>query len=83
VFGNSNNVTNLGERLARIRRTYGDRIDLPNLGPVAFAALLGVCASAYEAYEREDRAPTDDFLAVLHSKTGTNLELLRKSNELA
>jgi transcriptional regulator with XRE-family HTH domain len=74
VFGDPKDVTNLAECLARARRTYGDRIDLPNLGRVAFATLLGVSASAYEAYERGDRMPTADFLAVLHSKTGTILE---------
>lgn len=74
VFCDPNDGTNLAERLARTRRTFGDRIDLPNLGTVAFATLLGVSASAYEAYERGDRTPTVDFLAILHSKTGTIIE---------
>jgi transcriptional regulator with XRE-family HTH domain len=73
VFG-PNDLTDLAERLARARRTYGERIDLPNLGRVAFATLLGVSASTYEAYERGDRMPTADFLAVLHRKIGTSLE---------
>jgi hypothetical protein len=74
VFGDPNDVTNLAERLARARRTYGDRIDLPNLGRVAFATLLGVSAIAYEAYERGDLEPTVNFFALLHSKTDTSLE---------
>jgi transcriptional regulator with XRE-family HTH domain len=82
VLGDPNNVTNLAERLARARRTYGDHIDLPNLGRVAFATLLGVSTSAYEAYERGERMPTVDFLAVLYAKTGIILEQLRSPNEL-
>jgi transcriptional regulator with XRE-family HTH domain len=74
MFGDPNDVTNLAEHLARTRRTYGDRIDLPGLGRVAFATLLGVSASTYEAYERGDRMPTVEFLAVLHSKTSTIVE---------
>jgi len=62
------------ERLADMRREYGDRIDLPNLGRLAFAALLGVSPIAYEAYECGDRAPTVEFLAVVRSKTGGNAD---------
>jgi transcriptional regulator with XRE-family HTH domain len=73
VSADFRDLTNLGERLARMRKAYGQRIDLPNLGRVAFATLLGVSAIEYEAYERGDQAPTVHFLAVLHSKTGIRL----------
>ena len=63
-------LTDISERLAKIRRAYGNRIDLPDLGRAAFAMLIGVSAIEYEAYERGDRVPTVQFLAVLHNKTG-------------
>jgi hypothetical protein len=82
VLGDPNDVTDLAERLARARRTYGDHIDLPNLGRVTFATLLGVSTRAHEAYERGDRMRTVDFLAVLYAKTGIILERLGSPNEL-
>jgi transcriptional regulator with XRE-family HTH domain len=66
-------LTEFGERLASVRRAYGDHIDLSNLGRSAFASLLGVSAIAYEAYERGEIAPTDEFLARLCDKTGIDL----------
>ena len=30
----------LGERIARVRQTYGENIDLPNLEPTLFAVLV-------------------------------------------
>ena len=71
MFTRITDLTDISERLARIRRAYGDRIDLPDLGRAAFAMLIGVSAIEYEAYEAGDRMPTVDFLTVLHNKTGT------------
>jgi len=67
-------LIDFGERLAEMRREYGDSIDLPNLGRSAFATLLGVSAIEYDVYERGDRAPAVEFLAVLLTKTGANAE---------
>jgi transcriptional regulator with XRE-family HTH domain len=66
-------TTNLGDRLARMRWSYGESIDLPNLGRLAFATLIGISPIKYEAYERGDQVPSADFLAALHRKTGTSL----------
>lgn len=74
MSADSNELIDLGDRLARVRRMYGEHIDLPNLGREAFAALLGVSAIAYEAFERGDRAPSADFLAALRSKTSSSLD---------
>jgi transcriptional regulator with XRE-family HTH domain len=71
VFTKITDLTDISERLAKIRRAYGNRIDLPDLGRAAFAMLIGVSAIEYEAYETGDRMPTVDFLTVLHNKTGT------------
>jgi transcriptional regulator with XRE-family HTH domain len=70
----STDETDFGERLAWMRRAYGDRIDLPQLGQSAFATLLGISAIEYAAYERGDRKPTVDFLAALHAKTAIGLD---------
>jgi transcriptional regulator with XRE-family HTH domain len=69
-------LARLGERLATVRRTYDESIDLPNLGPNLFAMLLGVSAFAYESYERGETEPTVDFLVVLRKKTGVSLDWL-------
>ena len=66
----------LGERLTRVRRSYGESIDLPNLGPSLFAMLLGVSVFEYESYERGEREPTVDFLVALRRKTGGCLDWL-------
>lgn len=66
----STDLTDFGNRLAGMRKAYGDRIDLPNLGRSAFATLLGVSAIEYDGYERGGRAPTVEFLTVLHNKVG-------------
>ena len=71
----------LGERLARVRKTYGESIDMPNLGRVAFATLLGVSATEYVAYERGDRGPSIDFLVALRYKTRISLDWLLDPNE--
>jgi transcriptional regulator with XRE-family HTH domain len=71
----------LGERLARLRRTYGESIDLPNLGSAVFASLLGISAIAYASYERGEREPTVDFLVALRKKTGVCLDGLMDPNQ--
>ncbi len=71
----------LGERLARVRKTYGESIDMPNLGRVAFATLLGVSATEYVSYERGDRGPAVDFLVALRHKTRISLDWLLDPNE--
>jgi transcriptional regulator with XRE-family HTH domain len=71
----------LGERLVRVRRTYGESIDLPNLGRTGFAALLGVSATTYGYYERGEREPTVDFLVALRSKTRISLDWLLDPEE--
>src|ERR1019366_4333334 len=61
-------LTRLGGRLAIVRRTYGDSIDLPNLGAALFAVLLGVPAATYQSYESGEAEPTVDFLVTLRKK---------------
>ncbi len=65
-------LMHFGEALAAMRKAYGERIDLPNLGKSAFATLLGVSAIEYEAYERGDRSPTAEFLVALRRKVGAS-----------
>ena len=66
----------LGERLAKVRRMYGENIDVPNLEPSLFAVLLGTSVSTYESYERGEREPTVDFLVALRKQTGVSLDWL-------
>ncbi len=66
----------LGERLASVRRTYGQSIDLPNLEPNLFAVLIGVPVHAYQSYERGEMDPTITFLVSLRKKTGVSLDWL-------
>jgi transcriptional regulator with XRE-family HTH domain len=74
-------LTMLGERLARVRRTYGESIDVPNLGRTVFAQLLGVSATAYASYERGEREPTIEFLVALRDKTRISLDWLLDPRE--
>ena len=74
MSADSTELTDFGKRPVGMRRAYGDRIDLPNLGKSAFATLLWVSAIEYDGYERGDRAPTVEFLAVLLTKTGASAE---------
>jgi transcriptional regulator with XRE-family HTH domain len=74
-------LTMLGERLARVRRTYGESIDVPNLGRTVFAGLLGVSATAYASYERGEREPTIEFLVALRDKTRISLDWLLDTSE--
>ena len=39
----------LGERIARVRQTYGEDINLPDLAPNLFAVLLGASSSIYRS----------------------------------
>jgi len=66
----------LGERLAKVRRMYGENIDVPNLEPSLFAVLLGASAFTYESYERGEKEPTVDFLVALRKKTGVSSDWL-------
>ena len=66
----------LGERLARVRKTYGESIDLPNLGRAVFASLLGISARVYASYERGESEPTIDFLVALRNQTRISLDWL-------
>jgi Helix-turn-helix len=70
----------LGERLARVWRTCGENIDLPNLEPNLSAVLLGASTFTYESYERGEREPTVDFLVALRKKTGVSLDWLLNLN---
>ena len=70
-----------GERLARLRRTYGESIDLPNLGSAVFASLLGISPLAYASYERGEWEPTADFFVALRKKTGVCLDGLMDPNQ--
>jgi transcriptional regulator with XRE-family HTH domain len=63
-----------GKRLAQLRRTYGESIDLPNLRSAVFASLLGISAIAYSSYERGERESKVDFLVALRKKTGVCLD---------
>ena len=69
-----------GERLALLRRTYGESIDLPDLGKAVFASLIGISPIAYASYERGEREPTVDFLEALRKKTGVCLVELMDPN---
>jgi transcriptional regulator with XRE-family HTH domain len=71
----------LAERLARVRRTYGESIDLPNLGSEAFAALLGIPATAYASCERGEREPSVDLLVALRNRTRISLDWLLDMNQ--
>jgi transcriptional regulator with XRE-family HTH domain len=71
----------LGERLARVRKTYGESIDLPNLGRTVFAGLLGVSTTAYASFERGEREPTIEFLVALRDKTRISLDWLLDPDE--
>jgi hypothetical protein len=71
----------LGERIARVRQTYGEDINLPDLKPNLFAVLLGASSFIYESYERGEREPTVDFLVALRKKTGVSLDWLLEPNQ--
>jgi transcriptional regulator with XRE-family HTH domain len=69
-------LARLGERLVAVRKTYGESIDLPNLGTTLFAVLLGVPTSTYQSYEYGETEPTVVFLITLRKKTGVSLDWL-------
>lgn len=64
----------LGERLARVRKSYGESIDLPNLGREAFAVLLGIPVTSYASCERGEQEPTVDLLIALRNRTRISLD---------
>lgn len=74
-------LTMLGERIAWVRKTYGDSIDLSDLTRLEFATMLGFCATVYETYELGERMPTIEFLVELHRKTGISLDWLLNPDE--
>lgn len=76
MSANPTELKMLGERIVRVRQTYGENIDLPGLEPTLFAALLGASALTYEDYERGEAEPTVDFLVALRKKTGVSLDWL-------
>ena len=76
MFADAAKLKVLGERIARVRQTYGANIDLPNLEPNLFAALLGVSSITYESHERGETEPTVDFLIAMRKKTGVSLDWL-------
>jgi transcriptional regulator with XRE-family HTH domain len=71
----------LGERLATVRKTYGESIDIPNLGSTAFATLLGVSASAYASCERGEREPPVEMLVALRNRTRISLDWFLDMNQ--
>jgi len=66
----------LGERLTKVRKSYGESIDLPNLGQEAFAALLGIPVTLYASCERGEQEPTVEFLIALRHRTKISLDWL-------
>jgi hypothetical protein len=69
-------LASLGKRIANVRETYGESIDLANLDPALFAVLLGVPVAAYESCERGEAEPTAGFLVALRKKTAVSLDWL-------
>jgi len=69
-------LTSSGQRLAAVRRRYGNSIDLPNLGAALFAVLLGLPAATYQALECGETEPMVDFLVAVRRKTGVSLDWL-------
>jgi transcriptional regulator with XRE-family HTH domain len=81
MYADATELKLLGERIARVRQSYGEDINLPDLAPNLFAVLLGASSSIYESYERGEREPTVDFLVALRKKTGVSLDWLLDPNE--
>jgi len=81
MSADTTHIGKLGERLARVRRTLGEGVDLLNLGRTALATLLGVSATAYASHERGERQPSVDFLVALRRKTGISLDWLLDPNQ--
>lgn len=66
----------MGERLAMVRRAYGESIDLGDLGKAAFAALLGISPVAYEAFESGESLPSYEFLVSVQNRTKVSVAWL-------
>jgi hypothetical protein len=69
-------LAKLGERLAAVRRTYSQNIDLPTLSAALFATLIRVRAATYQACEAGETEPTVAFLVALRRRTGVSLDWL-------
>ena len=65
----------VAERLRQLRVSYGRQIG-QRLNQPHFAALLGVKASSYGAYERADQEPPLEVLIALRQVTGISLDEL-------
>ena len=65
----------VAERLWQLRMSYGQQIG-QRLNQPHFAALLGIKASSYGAYERADQEPPLDVLVALRRVTGISLDEL-------
>jgi transcriptional regulator with XRE-family HTH domain len=69
-------LASLGKRIANVRRTYGESIDLADLDPALFAVMLGVRVATYASYERGEAHPSAGFLVALRKKTAVSLDWL-------
>jgi transcriptional regulator with XRE-family HTH domain len=69
-------LASLGKRIANVRRTYGESIDLADLDPALFAVMLGVRVATYASYERGEAQPSAGFLVALRKKTAVSLDWL-------
>jgi len=69
-------LAKLGARLAAVRKTYSENIDLPTLSKALFATLIGVPVSTYQSYEPGETEPTVAFLVTLRKRTGISLDWL-------
>jgi len=69
-------LAKLGQRLAAVRVTYSENIDLPTLGTALFATLIRVPAATYQSYEAGETEPTVTFLVALRKRTGVSLDWL-------
>jgi transcriptional regulator with XRE-family HTH domain len=69
-------LAKLGGRLAAVRRSYSDNIDLPTVSAAVFATLMRVRASTYQSYEAGETEPTVAFLVALRKRTGISLDWL-------
>jgi transcriptional regulator with XRE-family HTH domain len=76
MFTDPVDLAMLGERIASVRKSYGECIDVPELERAEFATLLGVSPFAYDSYERGEREPAVHFLVALRKKTGVCLDWL-------
>ena len=65
----------IAKRLRQLRVSYGQQIG-QRLNQPHFAALLGIKANSYGAYERADQEPSLEVLVALRRVTGISLDEL-------